>query len=558
MRTCFEGWHPQPPFGEESLKRTRGLVSLLVVGLCASAASAQSQVRGTTTAHKPSAPPAGSVVNLPPQVVVSALASTGSDDCATADVITGTGSFPFNNAAATTSPQGQTEGPCLFFGSTAMNRDVWFSWTAPASGLCTMTTCGLTTVDTKIAVYPGAACPTAGTVLACNDDSCASFQSSIDFNVTAGSQYMIQIGVYPTATGGSGTFSLTIPPPPGPPTAASMNVDIGSPTAGFGVPTSTYGAAAGTPGVWNARSVATSSGMLNDLAGVPCNAVLTRTGTNLADFAFNNTGTTGDDERLLDDAQDVGGTGGTTTWTFSNLFGGNYTVYTYAWAPDSATFVSTVSVAGSADPAQNVGGAWAGAHALGLTYARHMVTGVASGGSIAITVATNSGFATLNGFQIVREGASYTSYCFGDGTGTACPCGNNGAAGNGCANSVDPAGGNLAASGTASVANDTVTLQGSGMPNSTCLYSQGTSQISVAFGDGLRCAGGTVIRLGTKTNVAGASQYPVAGDLSVSVRGMVPAAGGTRTYQIWNRNAAAFCTPSTFNLSNGVEIPWQP
>ena len=75
------------------------------------------------------------------------------------------------------------------------------------------------------------------------------------------------------------------------------------------------------------------------------------------------------------------------------------------------------------------------------------------------------------------------------------------------------------------------------------------------FGDGLRCAGGMVVRLGTKTNVAGSSHYPAAGDPSVSVRGSITAPG-TRTYQVWYRNAASFCTPSTFNLSNGLSIVW--
>jgi hypothetical protein len=46
-----------------------------------------------------------------------------------------------------------------------------------------------------------------------------------------------------------------------------------------------------------------------------------------------------------------------------------------------------------------------------------------------------------------------TPYCFGDGSGTACPCANPGAGGEGCANSGG-AGGRLAASGSASVAAD--------------------------------------------------------------------------------------------------------
>ena len=150
-----------------------------------------------------------------------------------------------------------------------------------------------------------------------------------------------------------------------------------------------------------------------------------------------------------------------------------------------------------------------------------------------------------------------TPYCFGDGTGTACPC-TAGTAGNGCPNSVNANGANLAASGNASVSADTLVLHGSGMPNSSCLYFQGTTQIAVVFGDGLRCAGGSIIRLGTKANSAGASQYPDAGDLSVSMRGLVPAAGGSRTYQCWYRNAAAYCTAATFNLSNGLLVGWQP
>jgi hypothetical protein len=44
----------------------------------------------------------------------------------------------------------------------------------------------------------------------------------------------------------------------------------------------------------------------------------------------------------------------------------------------------------------------------------------------------------------------------------------------------------------------------------------------------------------------------------VSVRGAIPAASTQRHYQVWYRNAAAFCTPSTFNLSNGLTIHWLP
>jgi hypothetical protein len=55
----------------------------------------------------------------------------------------------------------------------------------------------------------------------------------------------------------------------------------------------------------------------------------------------------------------------------------------------------------------------------------------------------------------------------------------------------------------------------------------------------------------------GTSQSPAAGDPLASVRRACNA-GDFRTYQVWYRNAAAFCTPSTFNLTNGVMLTWVP
>ena len=142
-------------------------------------------------------------------------------------------------------------------------------------------------------------------------------------------------------------------------------------------------------------------------------------------------------------------------------------------------------------------------------------------------------------------------YCYGD---TGCPCGNDTPSGGGCLNSLG-VGGTLSAMGRASITTDSVVLSGRQMPNSSALYYQGTTQIVAPFGDGLRCASGTVIRLGTQTNVGGASQYPEPGDASISQRGQV-LAPGTRYYQCWYRNAAVYCSPSTFNLTNAWRIDW--
>jgi hypothetical protein len=157
------------------------------------------------------------------------------------------------------------------------------------------------------------------------------------------------------------------------------------------------------------------------------------------------------------------------------------------------------------------------------------------------------------------RGQPGTGYCFGDGSSTPCPCGNVGGTGRGCPSSVNQNGARLVGTGVASVATDTLTLRGSGMPDGTALYFQGTVQTSAVFGDGLRCVSGTQTRLGIKTNVSSQSEYPTSGDLPISVRGAVPAGGGTRMYQCWYRNAdPLFCTPSTFNLTNGYSVNWTP
>jgi hypothetical protein len=180
----------------------------------------------------------------------------------------------------------------------------------------------------------------------------------------------------------------------------------------------------------------------------------------------------------------------------------------------------------------------------------------------ATLIGAHVGSSNMLGLVYLPDTSPGTPYCFGDGSGTACPCGNTGAAGNGCASSVNVNGGNLTATGAASIASDTLVLLGSGMPNAAALYFQGTIQSGggngVMFGDGLRCVSGTVIRFDNKINVGGASQYPEPGDASISVKGM-NVAGNVRNYQSWYRNAdPAFCTPDTFNLTNALQVTWQP
>jgi len=142
------------------------------------------------------------------------------DDCATPIVLSGPGTYPIDTSAATTGTQGQSEGLCLFFGTTAIPKDVWFTYTATQNGTCTVTTCGgilappSPSEDSKISVYGAAGCPTVGSSVACNDDfSCPSngFNSTVSFATTCGTTYTFQLGYYGNFAQGSyfGTFSVS-------------------------------------------------------------------------------------------------------------------------------------------------------------------------------------------------------------------------------------------------------------------------------------------------------------------------------------------------------------
>jgi plastocyanin len=157
-------------------------------------------------------------------------------------------------------------------------------------------------------------------------------------------------------------------------------------------------------------------------------------------------------------------------------------------------------------------------------------------------------------------------YCFGDGSlATPCPCANNGALGNGCANSANAAGAHLSASGTTSP--DTLVLHASGeLPTVLSIFLQGNASNAsgVIFGDGLRCAAGTLKRLYAHSASGGAVSAPQAGDPSVSAQsallGDVIAPGSTRYYQVYYRDSnLAFCpTPpgNSWNVTNAWSVNW--
>ena len=191
------------------------------------------------------------------------------------------------------------------------------------------------------------------------------------------------------------------------------------------------------------------------------------------------------------------------------------------------------------------------------------VTPPASGLGVAIKMTPDGeviiGQTFFGGAWIVELplGAS-TAFCFGDGSGTPCPCGNLGAPGQGCANSSGN-GGVLANGGTSSVALDNLTFQASHLlPNQPALLFSGGAAPNggngLPFGDGLRCVGTNLIRLGVQTPGGGGTASWGPG----LVGGTGYAAGDTRYFQVWYRDPSGSPCGLAFNLTNGVELTFAP
>jgi hypothetical protein len=115
----------------------------------------------------------------------------------------------------------------------------------------------------------------------------------------------------------------------------------------------------------------------------------------------------------------------------------------------------------------------------------------------------------------------------------------------------------MTASGSSSLSAADMVLSSTGLvPSQPGLYFQGNNAIAdgagVTFGDGLRCAGGGVIRLQVRfADSSGTS----ATSLDIGVKGLV-SAGDTKRYQIWYRDPSTSPCGAQFNLSNGFEITW--
>jgi PKD repeat protein len=86
-------------------------------------------------------------------------------------------------------------------------HSVWFTYTAPSTGILTATTAG-SRYDTVLSAYSGFRGSL--TSIFCNDDVGGTPQSRIEFPVVAGTRYHFMVGSYLTGQGGELTFSTTL------------------------------------------------------------------------------------------------------------------------------------------------------------------------------------------------------------------------------------------------------------------------------------------------------------------------------------------------------------
>lgn len=159
---------------------------------------------------------------------------------------------------------------------------------------------------------------------------------------------------------------------------------------------------------------------------------------------------------------------------------------------------------------------------------------------------------------IVRFGAGPgIPFCQGNGALAACPCGNDGASDDrgGCLNSTG-AGGLLAGTGSASVAADDLGFVASQVPvNQFCILFAGDQSVAeVPIGDGLRCVGGSLVRLGLRpTGAAGVATW--SGGLGASGGWL---AGDSRSFQVWYRDPLGSPCGTNFNVTHALSVTLLP
>jgi hypothetical protein len=499
-------------------------------------------------------------------------AGAGNDECSSPIALVGTGVFPYDNSFGTTGCDGQTETLCGQQGNgTTMENDVWYTWVAPASGYAIWDTCGFTADDTRMGVYAGGSCPTAGSAIACRDDSCAGFQTTLIWPVLSGSTYMLQLGNFPGTAGGVGAFNLDMTNAPGPCDPwddGTFNIGWGY----FGPNDMVYMNRFGTPG----NPITLDSIDMTFGSFTPTNVP---DGTPTEVFVWTDgpsqDGDPSDATLVLTINTTIqnGGTG-----IFTNIpvipplnITGRFFVGTHILDP-----IGVIQTPGSG-------------YNLGLDTTVHnwlettwLTVAFGAGtpadyANLALNPVPVQSVETWNlqfGQALVRVNCSFgpaTYTCTpGDPGINLCPCSNPPTgSGRGCNNKAVTGGASIVGAGSNSVGTPTLTFTTAGEnPTVGSVLIQGTAfNPGINFGHGVRCTAGVIKRLYVKIAAGGSITAPAGGDPSIPVKsaslGSVINPGDTRYYSVYYRDTTVLLPgcpvpANQFNVSNTAIVVWQP
>jgi len=478
---------------------------------------------------------------------VNCSSYTSSDDCGTPDVAV-YGLNSYDNSCATTGTQGQSESLCGAGGGAAIENDLWFGWTAPAAGFTgyvSVSTCGLTLDNTKLAAYAGTGCPVAGSALACRDDTCGTGQTTIVFPVSVAATYTIQVGNKPGFPGGAGSFDIKYVTPPSNDSCTSpqiLTLATGSNVIPFDNTDATTGLEGQDAATWGCPD-----GGYGNFSDVWFE--FTATGTGTADIST--CGATGDTK---------------------------LTVWTGAGCP-AATWLDCNNDAAACSPQSEilglpVTGGTTYTIQLGSVQRFQLGSSLQGGGHIMAP----SNLIIVANFSALPT----TTFCEPGVSGViACPCTNPpGALGRGCNNKDATGGASLTATGTPSLSAPlatTLVFTDTGQNNigsQLSILMQGkVLTTGIPFGHGVRCFG-AFLRLYNHSGAPwigppGTFTAPIAPDLTIPVRcaaaGQPIPIGAQRYYQVYYRDnvnmlPAITCSTASSkqNISNGQWCTWGP
>ena len=146
-------------------------------------------------------------------------------------------------------------------------------------------------------------------------------------------------------------------------------------------------------------------------------------------------------------------------------------------------------------------------------------------------------------------------YCAGDGTWANCPCGNlNDGSMSGCdwQSPFGLAGATLSATGSSDLTANNTILTATNTSGNYGVFFAANNQTYGTLSDGLRCAGGGLVRLIPPTST-GTSTHVLPASLQSLDTGAV--LGATRRYQYWFRTPGGPCG-NMANTTNGYSITW--